>query len=83
LAGLGTVSSVDVHSVCLIPSSLPTMTSFGTYKTIYMDRVDLVLMKSGKKYEFLNFNGLFLIFLKLDFVFPPSFIDYILTSVIT
>lgn len=54
LAVLGTVSSVDVNSVCLIPSSFPTMTSVGTYKTIYMERVDLVLLKSGKTFIFFN-----------------------------
>ncbi len=59
LGALGTVSSVDVNSVCLIPSSSPTMTSVGTYKTIYMERVDLVLLKSGETFIFSIFQKFF------------------------
>jgi hypothetical protein len=47
-AVLGIVLSVDVDSVCLIPSASPMIGSTGTYKIIYMDRVDLKKIKSGK-----------------------------------
>ncbi len=48
VAVLGVVLAVDVDSVCLIPSALPMISSKGTYKIIYMDRVDLKKIKSGK-----------------------------------
>ncbi len=47
MAGLGIVLSVDVNSVCYIPLASPMLSSMATYKIIYMDRVDLVKIKSG------------------------------------
>jgi len=48
MAGLGVVLTVDVNSVCLLTSTLPMMSSIGTYKITYMDRLDLGKIKSGK-----------------------------------
>ncbi len=48
MAGLGVVWTVDVNSVCLLTSNSPMMSSMGTYKMTYMDRVDLGKIKSGK-----------------------------------
>jgi hypothetical protein len=61
LACLGVVLSVNVNSSCLIPSASQMMTSSGTYKIIYMDRVDLEKIKSGNiakraKYCFMDIS---------------------------
>ena len=48
LASIGVVLSIDVNSVCLSTSASPMISSMGTYKVTYMDRVDLGKIKSGK-----------------------------------
>jgi len=52
MAGLHVVLTVDVDSVCILDSSSPMMSSMGTYKITFMDRVDLGKIKSGKMFIF-------------------------------
>ncbi len=50
IAGHGVVLYVDVSSACYIPLESPMLSSMGTYKIIYMDRVYLEKIKTGKKF---------------------------------
>lgn len=53
LAGIATVASVDVNSICLFDTSTPMSNSFAKYEIIEIEKTDLALMKSGKEYYLL------------------------------
>jgi len=50
LAGIATVSSVEVNSKCFFDTSTPMINSFAKYESIEIEKIDLAWMKSGKKY---------------------------------
>ena len=49
VARIATVSSVDANSECIFDSFPPMRSSYATYESIEIEKIDLALMKSGKE----------------------------------